>query len=653
MTPPAILMKLVFVTCVASSFLCSLARAQQMPSVPELGGGASPDSIRFNSVSVGLERILNSLTWIGRARIDTSALGTIIKLTEQYTSSTILLDGGTSGVRNLQSDQQNLSLLLGRPLTRNLISEVQWRSLVYSDNKSIGLNQAKFHSVLGGVEYTPSLFVTFTPLLGYRWDNQAGVKDKGLSYTLAAQSHDVDFDGYQVYGNGQVHEDRLKPRVLQRHFARVGAQRYFDGNTRDSLEVGYSRNRNEFYSVAVGNIESRTENIFSFVNLLDYEFDAHFLTSLSVSASNRSLDKNIRHFGSVPDPTPPINTAVEESRLETFVQGTYKSEDGGMRIALRLGHSERNELHSAKPSPNTTAQEVNERDKRERTKDNLARRTSLTGTLRLPLTLSDTLYFSGATSILRYDTPGDLSRDVRVDRDELLVALSLSTVHRLSQYLDVGFALDGSLSHVVYLFSRWSGNNNFNRVLRFSPTTTYRPAKAVTSTNSFEVLANYTVYDYEQQVSGVRSFSYRQFGWMDSSYIQFSQRLGLDFFSYLKLYERGQLKWSAFSERTENSFVDKTLSSQLRFSLDEDLLFAVGIRYFSQVRYMFEDGVKKRDLSIRSIGPACHIQWGIGPSSTLLLKGWYERRTISGGQTQPTGSSQTFPNLSMNIFINL
>ena len=83
----------------------------------------------------------------------------------------------------------------------------------------------------------------------------------------------LDVDGYQLAGKAQFHEDRLNPRLLQRHNARLGIQKYFLGDTRDSLEVSYNRNRSEFYAVADGNIESRAENILSFANLLDYEID--------------------------------------------------------------------------------------------------------------------------------------------------------------------------------------------------------------------------------------------------------------------------------------------------------------------------------------------------------------------------------------------
>ena len=110
----------------------------------------------------------------------------------------------------------------------------------------------------------------------------------------------------------------------------------------------------------------------------------------------------------------------------------------------------------------------------------------------------------GSIGILRYDTPSDQNLE---DRDELLVALTLSTWHSVSRSLELGVVLDGTVDHLVYLLKERSANNNYNRVLRLSPRTIYRPAPWLYSLNAFEVLANYPVYDFEQQLPSVKSFS--------------------------------------------------------------------------------------------------------------------------------------------------
>jgi len=161
--------------------------------------------------------------------------------------------------------------------------------------------------------------------------------------------------------------------------------------------------------------------------------------------------------------------------------------------------------------------------------------------------------------------------------------------------------------------------------------------------NTFEVLANYTVYDFEAQATQARSFSYRQFGWIDSTALEINNRVGLDFFVYLKLYERGQLNWSEFSERRENSFVDKTYAVQVRCMPDEALVFAVGVRYFSQTRYSYTGETRKLDSFLRSVGPTCLIQWRPNPTSEVGMKGWYEQRRLEGG------GSRSLANMTLTV----
>ncbi len=608
--------------------------------------------LRRNTASVLFERNLNTFNWIGYLRVDTSAFGQRIRIDEMLSSNIILVDATpTSPEQRLQSTQQRLKLDISRPLTDILNVTAQWSSLTYSDKKAVGLSRASINAILAGIEYTPVPLFTITPMIGHRWDNQIDVRDRGLSYNIAARTNPIDFDGYNVVGSAQFQQDRLDPRVLEQHFARAGFQKWFLGRTRDSLDAGFARSRREFYTSQAGALESRIENIFTFSNLLEYEFDESFLTSFFVNVYNRALDKDYRAVLASASAPAQYNTGIDEFRLETFAQGLYRDPRSGFAASVRFSYSERNERHFAKnPTTgfvrDTTQPPLTERQAQdqEQTKDNLTRRTSLAGTAKLPVSSSDTIALSGAASILRYDTPSAANVE---DRDELLVALSLSTSHRLSRYLDLSFSLDGTLSHIVYLLRERSANNNINRVLRFAPRTLYRPFSFLTSMNTFEVLANYTVYDFEAEAAQVRSFSYRQFGWIDSTTIEVSHRLGLDFLVYLKLYERGQLNWSEFSERRENSFSDRTYAVQVRCMPDDGVLFAVGVRYFSQTRYSYTGDVRKLDSFLRSFGPTCWILWRPYPTSEVSMKGWYEHRRLEGG------GSRSLANMTFTVTLTI
>jgi len=170
-----------------------------------------------------------------------------------------------------------------------------------------------------------------------------------------------------------------------------------------------------------------------------------------------------------------------------------------------------------------------------------------------------------------------------------------------------------------------------------TPRVLCRPLSMITTSNTFEVLANYTVYDFENELARIRSYSYRQFGWLDSSTVAVTDRIALDFFVYLKLYERGQLNWNEFTERTESSFSDETYAAQVRFTPNPRTVFAVGLRYFSQTRYVYETAGKRLDSFLSSIGPTCLIQYDFGAQSTVSFRGWYEHRKQFDGTSRPWG----------------
>lgn len=588
---------------------------------------------RKNRASILFERNLNTFNWIGSLIVDTTAGGNRIRLSETYASNVILLEGtSTTPEQRLQSNQQRLLLQLSRPLTEDLSARAQWSSFVYSDKKAVGLSTASVNSILAGFEYAPFPLIILNPMAGHRWDNQTDVRDRGLSYAISARTNNIELDGYRIDGSAQYHQDRIDPRLLEQHFARLGTEKHYLGRTRDSLELGFSRNRREFYTATTGLLESRVENIFSVANLLEYEMDPRMLTSLYVHVYSRALEKGNRILG---NGTPLPGTGIDEFRLDAYVQAEYRDVESGLLASVRLLLSERNEEHSS----TDRLQQA-----QEQTKDNFARRTSLTGILEFPVSSSDHVSLSGAASILRYDTPSALNVE---DRDELLVAVALSTTHRISRHLDIGFTVDGTLNHIVYLLQDRSANNNINRVLRFSPATVYRPFAALTTANRFEVLANYTVYDFETDAAQIRSFSYRQFGWEDSTSLELTDRVGLDFLAYLKLYDRGQLNWQEFTERRENSFVDKTYALQARYSPGPGTVVAAGIRYFSQSRYSYSGDVRRLESFLRSFGPTCLILWRLSPYSEVGLKGWYEQRRVEGGATR------NLANMTLNVNITL
>ena len=254
------------------------------------------------------------------------------------------------------------------------------------------------------------------------------------------------------------------------------------------------------------------------------------------------------------------------------------------------------------------------------------------------------LSLTASTSLLRYDTPRADNDD---DRDELAYILSCSYYSRFSRHLTMRIFIDANLAHLVYLESTRSADNTWNRILRLSPRLEYIPSDAVTSVNTFEVLANYTSYDFEYPSSPIRSFVFRQFGFNDSTAIDLTGRLGIDLYGVLKLYERGELQWAEFQERPVTYFDERTIMGSFRYRFPGGLLFSVGIRYFNQSRFAYAGSERTLDQRLRSIGPVTAIEWLIGNRTSYSLKGWYE------DQLQTGAPNRGFVTMTMSLAVHL
>ena len=108
--------------------------------------------------------------------------------------------------------------------------------------------------------------------------------------------------------------------------------------------------------------------------------------------------------------------------------------------------------------------------------ENTAQRTTLTTALNVDVSQNDKIHLVSSSSILHYDTPDIFNTD---DRDELLLTSGAEYLHRFSSRLLLILNADLTLFHLVYLDRDQSANNNWNRVIRFSPSVEYIPSSMV------------------------------------------------------------------------------------------------------------------------------------------------------------------------------
>jgi hypothetical protein len=235
------------------------------------------------------------------------------------------------------------------------------------------------------------------------------------------------------------------------------------------------------------------------------------------------------------------------------------------------------------------------------------------------------LSFNLLQNKLKYDTQSLVNFD---DRDELLSILRLRYSRQFTPFF-LGFIYaEGTINHIVYLFSQKSSNNNINRIIRLQAGGNYS-GKNISMLNSFEVSANYTVYDFEDLNPNSRSYSFRQFTALDSTRIVMSRILYFQLYGYVKLSEQGDFKWSSFSIRPARYLQEIYCEPKITFKY-YDLFYSLGMRYFSLNNYNYKGKEKIKNSEYYSFGPVIDIFLSMNRRLYLKIYGWYEFITTGG-----------------------
>lgn len=620
---------------------------------------ASSDSVgttqpSANLVSIGLDKNLSTYLWNGRFIFRESFGPLSLWINENYNSAVI--ESPTKTIR----DDHRFDARAVRRIFDGVSATLRVNSFILSDDQKTtdgarpSLNRASSHSFYGGAEAEVLNGVFIEPLLGIRYDNQIGISDRGPSILFGAWSPGLGFGGYATRFDARFQQDMLEPRTLERHGVFLGIGKTFAEGSRDSLQLNYSLNQRDFYFAAdttttnlfgiSHNIERRIESVLSASNLLEYAVDERLSFALQGSLVSRTIDQNYRYRPVLEDLAKTLlNGEVIEFRIMGSLRMSYRMQNE-LLASLQVLISERDERHAVEPDDRVVlASDIRRRD--ESKKDNLSRRTAISSFVDMALSRSDRIVITGSSTLLRYDTPSIENAD---DRDELWYSVRAMSFHQINPHLHLTLTGDVNMSHLVYLFKERSANNSWNRVFRLAPRLFYSPWDWISTSNTFEVLANYTVYDFENTPAvQVQSYSFRQFSIQDSTRISVSTRLTLLGFANIRFYQRGELRWDVFKERPLNYFEEKTIIGSLQYLADPGLIFSIGLRYFTQHRYGYPNGIKTFESLLTSFGPAGSIEWEMAGRSALAIEGWREKQSQTGSQPH------RFVNMTVSISYRL
>lgn len=626
------------------TILTHTAHAQFTPddtaAADSSGAFGGPGSLTF-----GFERNVNTYLWdfMGNWRAGTGPCR--VTADERFQRTLIRTD------RSTVKDEQSLNLGAEHDLSKQVALTASFSSFIFSDNRALALNDLSTNKALFGTRWTPLPQFQVTPMAGVSFDNQQGIDDRGFMYSATARLQDLTIGRTAAQAELYSSAEYIDPRFQQEHRGSADFFAQFAEEGLNRTQLQFRSVRREFYlpydssldatrGVAFP-IESRDERIVTLSNALQYQMLRTLRLAANVDVTQRDIART-RPVRNPNEAVPFFDADISEFRLNGNLLLLYDNREGTTG-QLRMELNEREEVHEIQSFDGASATSFSRQQSLEQQKNNTIEQAQLGLQLSHALTDRDTLWLSASTVKLQYDTPSEDNYD---DRDELFVLAGLRWAHRFSPVFHASVAGDVNLRHTVFIFAERSANNTWNRVIRLSPATELRLGPSFVSRNAAEVVANYTVYDFETPGQSQRSFSLRQLTLSDSSLLRLGDVIWAEAQIHLRFYERGELRWSAFTLRPLQYFDERTFSlSFLR--LGERLRAALGFRLFEQRRYGYDGLTRKAAGTLRSYGPTASMRLRLTPFTDVLAEGWYQLTSENRSETRAT------PNVSLRVIWNL
>jgi hypothetical protein len=526
--------------------------------------------------------------------------------------------------------QDNLTVqgLLKQSLTPafSLLGQVLYSSR--SDSRDIALQSAKRIGGYVGIGYKSDI-VGGEVYAGYEGNQQLGINGGGSSFFGQVNHIPISLgEGLLVQSRGSGQYTIID---TMRHMADIdiALNAYTSGDDQGknsmSIELRSTLLNRDFYSPQGGSqgslaVEQRQEqrhraNADFGIEIIPM-IKADFTLNAEIADIARLFRRPITEFNNTA-----INRNLQEFTVNVSGTVTYQQEHG---TVVKTGFSlfNRDEKNAVIPVFDISQDQLDIIRKQEFQRDNISNRFRIFSLGQQPIGEQDTIGYDISASLLRYDTPSTQNND---DRDEQLIIGSLFWRRSINQQISMSISGGIQQTHVVFLKSERSSLNNRNSSIRLNPIFHWKTSLFEIHPQ-FEVLANYTIFDFELPGTALRSFSFRQFSYRDSIMYHFRQGWTLESNLFIRRFDRGIMSWSEFSETPVTMSTEQFFKFLMFVPASHGFRIGLGGRFYrlSQEPYQSNVGQSQLQSETYIYGPEMSGMMIYPDGSSISLKSWYE-----------------------------
>ena len=540
-----------------------------------------------------------------------------------------------SGAKSVR-DQNQFAFRTGYNLIPSLNVSVITAHENFKDTRETGLNFLSNTELLAVSKYTPLQGISSSAFYGIVQNKQLGDYERGNKYGLWGSAENQDEYDMLIKSDLLFERENINLRHNGTASFKLKAEKDFDSNISTKFYTGYHLKSRDYYIKADStliqeygvskNVLTREEEELQVSGVLALR---NIYSGLSASLDGNLASKSVSRLSKFKT-YQIIGENIFDSKLAELnfsINGNIDYSDESLLLKLGAGLNSRDEKHNAIPLPDVNPIFFERRSETEARKNSLAQRAFLSLYSEIIPSRKDRIIIQLFQNKLRYDTPSDNNYD---DRDELLSVMRIRISRMLSEGLIVFISGEYTFSRLVYLFSEKSSNNVTGRLVKLNTGNEIGNAY-FRSRNLFEVSANYSVYDFEDVVSGYKSFSFRQMFFSDSTTINLSKKIRLRFTGYYRLSEQAELKWNDFSIKPLRILEEILLFPRLTVDY-RNANFSLGIRKFTISTFGYVKSTKNLQTKFTSFAPAAEIEFFSRSGLQITVRGWHEFNTTRGGE---------------------
>jgi hypothetical protein len=348
------------------------------------------------------------------------------------------------------------------------------------------------------------------------------------------------------------------------------------------------------------------------------KFAANFMLNAEIADIARLFRNPITEFS---------NTAINRNLQEFIVNVTgslgYDDETGN-HITGGFSLFNRDEKNAVKQVFAIDQDQLDIIRKQEFQRDNVSNRFRIFSFGQVILGKYDTIGYDASAALLRYDTPSTSNND---DRDEQTIIASLFWKRPIDDHLSISLVGGLQQTHFVFLKSERSSLSNRNSSIRFAPGLQWQIG-SLEFNPQFEVLANYTIYDFELSGTALRSFSFRQCSYRDSIRYTFRKDWSIEGNIFIRRFDRGIMSWSEFTETPITMSTEQFFKFLMFVPATRIMRIGLGGRFYQLIQepYSRSIGQNTAQLNAKTLiyGPEMFAQSQFPDGSSISLRAWYE-----------------------------